>query len=295
MKFKRLIITLLTFAGIVMAAKAESFFQYPIVPDSTSTLEGRCNYLARHFWDFCDMKKAFSAKAKMAKEVRIYLSILENATADSAMTGVERFMHQLDKQPVDQVFVAEVAEGALYSDTAEVWIDQLYIPVLRVVTANKKVDKAAKARFAHQLRVLENSLVGSTAPSVEITTREGAKANILDDNAQVKVLFFNDPSCSDCALARARLHADISASQLISDGALKIIAVSMTEPDEAWAKSVADYPQEWTVGANPDIDLTFDLRGEPPYFYILDGNNKVRFKHLTIDQVLDVFRQLKHR
>ena len=45
----------------------------------------------------------------------------------------------------------------------------------------------------------------------------------------------------------------------------------------------------------PDADLTVDLRNGTPDFYIIDKNHNVRFKHLTIDQVLDVARQLKKR
>ena len=41
--------------------------------------------------------------------------------------------------------------------------------------------------------------------------------------------------------------------------------------------------------------MTIDLRAGTPEFYILDRNHNIRFKHLTIDQVLDVARQLKKR
>ena len=58
---------------------------------------------------------------------------------------------------------------------------------------------------------------------------------------------------------------------------------------------MGSYPSAWSVGANPDADLTVDLRNGTPDFYIIDKNHNVRFKHLTIDQVLDVARQLKKR
>lgn len=292
---KRLSLIIVMLTALVSGARADTYFQYPIVPDSLSTLQDRCDYLARHFWDFCDLKKAFSSKRKMAQEFSVYLSILQNASADSAVTAVDRFTDKLAKQPDDLLFLTEEAEGLLYSDTAQVWIDELYLPFVNAVVKNKKIPKASKARFEHQQTILSNSLSGHRAPSLPYTDRNGARGNLDNDSAKVVVIFFNDPDCSDCNLARIRLDADISATELIEAGTLKVVSLSLTEPDEKWREAVANYPSAWTVAANPDADLTFDLRAGIPEFYVLDANHNIRFKHLSINQLLDVFRQIKRR
>ncbi len=295
MKLKRLLFGLLLLLGISSGAKADTYFPYPLIPDSIGIFQKRCDYLARHFWDFCDLKKAFSVKAKMAQEFNVYISILKNANPDSAIASVVRFNKQLEKQPADQLFMAECAENLLYGDTAEMWIDELYLPFAHAVASNKRIDKAAKARFAHQEKILKNSLARFPAPSLPYTTREGTAGNLDNDSADVVVVFFNDPDCDDCNLAKLRLDADISTTQLISEGKLKVVSISLTEPTQEWKEAVASYPSTWTVGANPDADMTIDLRAGTPEFYILDRNHNIRFKHLTIDQVLDVTRQLKKR
>lgn len=295
MKVKQLIFCLLLFIGVSSGAKADTYFQYPIVPDSIKHFQRRCDYMARHFWDFCELKKAFSAKQKMANEFKVYISILRNATPDSAIASVNRFNKKLEKQAADQLFMAECAENLLYGDTAEVWIDELYLPFAEAVAANKRIDKASKAHFAHQANILRNSLTGKRIGSLPYTTREGEKRNLDNDSAQVLVVFFNDPDCDDCNLARIRLDADISMTELINEGKAKIVAISLTEPTEEWKQAVSSYPSTWTVGANPDADLNIDLRNGTPDFYIVDKNHNVRFKHLNIDQVLDVARQLKKR
>ena len=295
MKVKQLIFCLLLFIGVSSGAKADTYFQYPIVPDSIKHFQRRCDYMARHFWDFCELKKAFSAKQKMANEFKVYISILRNATPDSAIASVNRFNKKLEKQAADQLFMAECAENLLYGDTAEVWVDELYLPFAEAVAANKRIDKASKARFAHQANILRNSLTGKRIGSLPYTTREGEKRNLDNDSAQVLVVFFNDPDCDDCNLARIRLDADISMTELINEGKAKIVAISLTEPTEEWKQAGSSYPSTWTVGANPDADLNIDLRNGTPDFYIVDKNHNVRFKHLNIDQVLDVARQLKKR
>lgn len=295
MNIRNIIIALVALIAGSGAAKAESFFPYPIVPDSISTLTGRCNYLANHFWDFCDLKSAFSKKAAMAEEFKGYLEILQLADADTARAAVEKFTRRLDKQPKDLVYLAEVAEGELYSDTAKAWVDELYIPIARAVVNNKRVDKALKARFRHQADILDNSLPGRKIPSIPYVTADGRKGDVAADSAQVTVLFINDPDCSDCSLARIRLDADISTSELISEGVVKVISLSAVEADDKWRSDVAGYPSAWTIAANPEIDMTLDLRGGTPSFYILDRRNRIRFKHITVDQVLDIMRQLKKR
>ena len=295
MKLKRLLFGLLLLLGISSGAKADTYFPYPLIPDSIGIFQKRCDYLARHFWDFCDLKKAFSSRQKMAQEFSVYLSILQNASTDSAFASVERLTKKLEKRPSDLLFLTERAEAQLYSDTAEVWIDELYLPFIRAAIANKKIDKATKARFVHQETILSNSLPGNTAPSLPYTDRNGLPGNLDNDSAQVVVVFFNDPDCSDCNLARIRLHADISASELIDAGTVRVVSIALTDPDESWRLAVADYPETWVVAANPDADLTFDLRSGTPEFYVLDKNHKIRFKHLGIDQLLDIFRQLKRR
>lgn len=295
MNLKRLIFGLLLSLAIGSGAKADTYFQYPLIPDSIQNFQDRCNYLARHFWDFCDLTRAFSAKQKMANEFSVYLNILRNASVDSAVTAVNRFTKKLDKQPNDLLFLAQCAEGQLYSDTAEIWIDGLYLPIAQAVINNKKIDKAHKSRFAHQVTILSNTLVGSKAAPLPYTTRDGSKGDLASDNAEILLVFFNDPDCSDCNLARIRLDADISSTELIDEGKLKVVSISLSEPNDEWKELVKDYPAKWVVAANPDADLIYDLRAGTPDFYIIDIRHKVRYKHLNIDQVLDVMRQVKKR
>ncbi len=294
-KIRHLIFMLLLMAGVTPSASADNYFQYPIVPDSISTLEGRCNYLADHFWDFCDLGKAFSARAKMGQEFKVYLSILENANPTKAADALTSFMKRLDKQPKDQLYMAGVAEARLYSDTAEAWIDYMYLPVAATVAANKRHSKAEKARFASQAEILRGSLAGSPITDISYTTPDGSNRKISSDSASVVILFFNDPDCSDCNMARLRLDADISTTQLINEGRLKVVSISLAEPDDEWKKTAAGYPANWSIGANPDADMAVDLRFGTPDFYVLDKRHNIRFKHLSVDQILDVTRQLKKR
>lgn len=292
MKVKRLILCLLAMIGINLASKADTYFPYPIVPDSISSLQGRCDYLARHFWDFCDLKKAFSSRQKVADEFAVYISILRNASADSAINSVTRFTKQLEKQPKELVFIAECAENLLYGDSAEMWIDALYLPFAEAVANNKKVEKTDRARFANQATALGNSMIRKPMASIDFTSREGQKRKLVTDSAQMTVIYFNNPTATDSNMARLRLDADIALNTLINKGLAKVVTISVCAPDDAWKSAVSAWPAGWTVGAQPEAENLVDLRSGTPDFYILDAKGNIRFKHITLDQVLDIARQM---
>lgn len=295
MKIKQLIFTVLMLVAGCAGAQAQSIFQYPIVPDSITSFQERCDFLAEHFFDYADLQKAFSNRSKMGEEFRTYLTIVANAHPKVAAREAAALMKKLEKQPKDQLQLATIAEGTLYGDTAQMWIDELYLPFAEAIAANKRMDKAEKARFAHQARLLRNSMVGATVPALQYTRTDGTQSTLQADSSECVVLFFNDPDCSDCNMARLRLSADISTNELIKEGKFKIVAISLSEPDDEWRRFAASMPEEWTVGAAPDADLTFDLRAGTPDFYILGRRGKIRFKHLDVNQVLDISRQLKRR
>lgn len=274
------------------AAQGDTLFPYPIVPDSIADFGDRCDYLTAHFWDFADPKAVMSNRDALAKELETFYNVAVNASRDTAVGAVDALARKFDKNPEGLLFLARQSERLLYGDSATTWVDELYIPMLRAAVANKKIGSADKARMKNQLTVLSNSLPGQAAPKLPLTLRDGSRAALDDFGAGAVVVMFSDPECSDCYLARMRLDADVATNNLIDKGKVKIVNVSMVEPDKAWREAVASYPDKWVVAAADDADLIFDLRPAPPIYYILDSGHKIRFKHLNTDQVLDVMRQL---
>ena len=294
MNLKRLIFGLLLTMSVCTGAKAQSaianepYFPYPLVPDSIQAFQSRCDYLARHFWDFCELSKAFSARQKMANEFSVYLSILKNASVDSALASVERLAKKLEKQPNDLLFLARQAEAKLYSDTAEAWVDGLYLPFAEAVVKHKKIDKASKSRFAHQATILKNTMMGGPAGPLPYTTREGATRNLSTDSAEVLVVFFNDPDCTDCRLARVRLDADLHTQKLVETGVVDIVSITPTEgTDPLWLNATASYPSSWTVGAAPEIDEIYDIRRSPT-LYLIDHKGLIQLKTDNAEAVLSI-------
>ena len=287
-RISAIILLLCSVATMKVTAQQQpaTYFPYPIVPDSISTLQGRTDYLIDHFWDFCDMKKAFSHRNKMAEAFKDYLSFMPHASARQVHRSVAKLIKSLEKQPDDLLFLAQKAEEYVHSDTAEVYSDELYIPFAIGVASNKHIDKAIREAYHHQATLLTNSQVGAPAPEFEFTDRNGNRQKFENDTAyQVTVIFFNDPDCMDCRIARSRLNANLQASKFIEAGVMRIVAITPGDPDEQWKEMAASYPEEWTVGAAPDIDEVYEITSTPE-FYVIGPDGKIAIKRLNIDGLL---------
>lgn len=269
---------------------AETYFPYPTPPDSMVLFQQRADYFTAHFWDRCDVKSAFSAREKMRVALEDFIQMLPNTTDTVALGAIDRFMHSLDKQPKDQVFIVEEAEAQLYSDTAQYLSDELYIAFARPMLENKKVGKEFKIYPGHLVRLLEGSAVGAKPPVLEYTTRDGERGSTANDFGQVTLYFFNDPDCGDCAITRARLMADIKTREMIEAGVLKVVSIYPGEYDAEWVEKVRSYPESWRVVAAADADDVYDLRFIPTFYLIY--RNKIKGKGMGVTDVINVLNQL---
>ncbi|MDE5720684.1 MAG: DUF5106 domain-containing protein, partial [Paramuribaculum sp.] len=227
----------------------------------------------------------------MGESFKSYLNLMPHASARQAHKCIAKLLKTLEKRPDDLVFLANTAERYAHSDTSEIYSDELYLPFIRAVVDNKRVDKSIKARYEHQVRVLSASQVGMSAPEFTFTDRDGNRRTFAPDSSEVTLIYFFDTECGDCHLARTRLDADIPTTRYIDAGLVRVVAISAEEPTDEWREKVKKFPSTWTVGSAPDIDTIYDITVTPS-FYILDENAVIRMKNAGIDAVLQVMSRL---
>lgn len=270
----------------VAVTDMNTYFPYPSAPDSIPTPQGKADYVMEHFWDYCDLKKAFSSRQKMAGAFQDFISFATIGSASGVHQSISKFLRALEKQPDELLFIAQKAEGLVHSDTSRIYSDELYIPFAQAVARNKKIDKNVRTAFERQARILSATQPGMPAPAFNYTDFKGENGTFAPDTtAELTVMFFNGQDCMDCTLARARLNADIRTTEYINDGILRIVAVTPSEADDRWRDMASSYPSEWQVLAAPDIDDIYDIRTIPA-FYVFDKKGDIVLKNIDIDQVL---------
>lgn len=267
-------------------------FQYPQAPENLTTLSQRANYVVEHFWDKCNLKSAFSSQEKFTKAFHDYVTYMQFASKDTVLISIDNLIKEVKKTPKNMLTLAQIAEETLYGDSAIVWSDELYLPFATAVCDTKKISKADKARYKHHATILKNSMIGNKIPSFEYITPSGEKQLIDSIKAPAIILFFNDPDCIDCRLAKVRLATDINLNKLINKGVIKLVSIHPGEASEEWKSEIKNYPENWVVGACEKIYDIFDMRTIPS-IYQLNNKQEIISKNVTVDGILMVVNSIK--
>lgn len=285
---KRIFLLLTILASLCVSAQ-EPFFQYPSPPESIEGFYPRCNYIVEHFWDRCDMKTAFSSKAKFKNAFNDYVSFAIYAGKDTVSSSVERLIKEVGKQPKNLLTLGLIAEECLYSDTTEIYSEELYYPFAKAVATCKKISAADRARFVRQEKILANTQVGMVVPDFTFTTPDGSTKNFRSEKGKRTFIIFSDPGCEDCRMLFVRLSADFNLRKLIDKGYIKLAVITPGEADDEWKAAVSSYPEEWVVGASEDVDEYFDLESLPATYY-LDTTQKILSKSVDTSRLIEMFR-----
>lgn len=292
---KHTIFSLLLLACAAFGARAQSeqpLFQMPIVPDSITSLYDRADYLMAHYWDFCDAKKAFSTRSRFSASVIDFFNLMPYGTVPGVTTAMNTFMKKISTGKDQVQFVADIAEATFYSDTASIYSDQLYLIFLDELLANKKLDKNAKLRYAHQRQLLQASQPGQPFPPLAYTDPIGQSHTFAPDTLKSgAIIFFNDPDCSDCSMARLRIDADVLSRIAIEKGLVDFYSIYPGEAEAEWIAQATTYPSTWIAGAAPDADQTVDLRFSP-LFYVLNKDGSILLSTNNVDAIIDILSRL---
>ncbi|MDE6266423.1 MAG: DUF5106 domain-containing protein [Muribaculaceae bacterium] len=292
---KKLFLALtLVFAFFSNVAAQDTFFQYPVPPESIEGFYPRCNYMVEHFWDRCDMKRAFSSHAKMKSAFEDYIQLVGQAQADTAMASVDNLIARVKKADSKNLLtLGNIAREVLYSDSAMMFSEQLYLPFAKAVAENNKIPAADRASFQYETGILSTSQVGMTLPDIPFTRPDGTKGSLSDAGRKRVLLMFFDPECDDCRVLTVLQSADVNLKQLHDKGYLQMVMLYPGEPDESWKNKAASMPKEWIVGANPDLDTMFNLDALPTAYY-LSPKYKIIAKNLDMARLFEMYRMLNN-
>ena len=278
-------------AGGVFAQSEERLFPYPVPPQDMTNLYERCNFLVYKFWDQCDIKSAFSSKAKLNSAFGDWLSFMPYASADTVYLAIENFHKSFRKSGEHAYEIAKMAENWLYSDSAAYRSDELYSIFVDGAVANKKIPAEKRRYFEAQKKILDNSSVGKVVPDIELTKADGSKTGFFADSSSYTLVFIYENDCLDCTFARVRLSADMVLNQLNDAGVVRVVSLYAGEPDAAFSTAVTSFPESWINVASPETASYFDMRLKPAIYY-LDKDHKIIGKELSVDNILNAFGKL---
>ena len=289
---KKLFFTFLTLLLASLTGRAEeTLFPYPTVPEGIETLNERANYAVSHFWDKFPFNRPIADEELLGQAMYDYIMFLSLADDQPAFDSVDKLLESLSKDPQKLLTFGYIAQDLCYVPSAPFLSDELYLRFADAVAGNKKIKSADKSSFASHITTIRQTRPGDKAPNLRFVKPDGSKTQLDDYYGKYIILFFNDPACSDCNLARVRLSADININEHIKNEELLIISVYPYAPDDTWRKAAERYNPAWLVVASDKADEIYDLRNTPSIYY-LNPSHKILSKEMTVDQMIDGFRNI---
>ena len=154
-----LIIAIFTFHFVQINAQNESsnqpivleaLFELPVVPDEITDITQRSNYFVEHFWDPFNFNQNAVGQVQLNHAFSEYVVGLRFSDRTIALKSVDKLISKLNKNATLLYQFTRAAEENLYSENAEVWIDDVYLEFLEAVIKHKKIKDIRKARYVAQ-------------------------------------------------------------------------------------------------------------------------------------------------
>ena len=288
---------ILTFAILFLSALSNANaqdstpFPYPEIPDSLTTLQQRTDYLIMNFWKGADMKKVLNDTTMLNKAFADYTSFMPYASPDSVKKSINTLLAPYKNDAKSILKLVRRAEKEMYGPDPSIIANEPYLIFTKAVFTNKKINQKEKEKYLSHVKMINSSQVGASILPLRYTTRYNAVHEAQEQPGEYKILYFYLPDDPDVAMNHLRLKADAALGSLSKAGTVKIIDIMVGKPSDEWKASVSDFPYEWEAGVAENAGETIDLRMLPA-IYLLDKDNKVIARNMSLDSILQIAKAL---
>lgn len=268
----------------------QPLFEYPVAPEELESLDAKCDYLVKNFWNNFDFKKKRAIDQYALNEAfGVYVTSMRYASKKEVDQSVDKLISKISSNPALLIQFTKAAEFNLYGPRADVWIDDLYLKFVDAILKNKKISTAKKEKYQAQANSLRLSREGNSAPSFNFIDTNGEK-KIYFPMSTPTILIFGDPDDTDWRLARLKMDTNFKLGEALEKGKINILYI-LTKDTDNWQQNVSNYNTYWTIGQSSDAVEKYDTRLNPSIYIIAsDGKVMKKFPYLeeAIDTVLEI-------
>ncbi len=281
-----ILVVISLFSASNALGQVATLFEYPVAPDTCTSIESRCNYSVQHFWDKCELTKPFAAEndSLLYEAMLTYFDIMRaGANVNVSLSSVRNLMFKSQANHDNFLKLASIAEYILYYHDTDV-VDDLYLAFAQSVADASWAKKEVRNHYSEQIKRLSTSMLGRPLLDFEYTSLPGGRKHLTDNrlaSAKLYVVMFSDAD-SGSSIERMRLSTDVTFGQLVDDGHIKMINIIVGDVPKQWDADSRSYSEKWEVGASKDLNGKLDLRIMPCLF-VLDEDFRVIAKNKTVD------------
>ncbi len=284
--FRVILVVIALFTASNAMCQVTTLFEYPVAPDTCSSIESRCDYSVQHFWDKCELTKPFAAEndSLLLEAMMTYFDIMKaGANVNLSLSSVRNLMFKSQANHDNFLKLASLAEYILYYHDTDV-VDDLYITFAQSVADASWAKKEVRNHYSEQIKRLTTSKLGQPLYDFEYTSIDGIRKHLTDNrsaSAAIYVVMLSDGD-SGSSIERMRLSTDITFGKLVDDGHIKVINIILGDAPKQWDADSRSYSEKWEVGSSKDLAGKLDIR-IMPCLYVLDEEFRVIAKNKTVD------------
>ena len=286
--YKLILISLILFPSIAFSREMlqiDPLFEYPVAPEEIESLNEKCNYLVKNFWnDFNFKTESPLDQYALNDAFQVYSSTFRFADKKDVEQSVDKLLEKLSKNPLLLQQFMKAAEENLYGPRADFWSDDVYIKFLEAVLKNKKISENRKSKYSKQYQSIKSSLTGNTAPTFSFIDMNGEEKNYFPMSTPT-ILIFGNPDDTDWRLSRLKLESNFSLSDNLTKGKINILYIIPFNEDN-WKEMISNYNKYWTLGTSSEVSAKYDLRLNPS-IYVVGSDGKIILKTNSTEEASD--------
>lgn len=260
-------------------------------PQMMTDQRQRAEYALMHYWDGYRVPAdaAFIAGEDTEQLLADFLQLARYHHPETACRAIRRMMEHAQADSATYAYFRMLADKYLYQPNSPARNEDFYIAALRQMLDSPALSATQKLTPADRLKQAMKNRPGQRAADFAYIDRNGHHGRLSTFEAEMTLLFFFDPDCTNCTEAERMLGRNETMNTLISDGRLRVLALYSGNDLTAWTSHLTQMPPNWTVahdkGGIINHQRLYDLIASPGY-YLLDHEKRVVLKEPTPAQLV---------
>jgi len=222
-----------------------------------------------------------------------YVLELFSQTPERAVVMQDSAMRSVASDSAAFFRMLQLQNHFIYDVNSPYRCEDFYIPVAEAVVSSPFTSDSAKFAAREDIAGFSRNRLGTPAADFSFTLKGGRPQNLYSVKAELTLLFFSNPGCTNCKEIMEELTSTAGIDELIADGSLAVVNIYPDDDINSWYEYLASYPKTWINGYSPEVDDpdgAYLLRAIPT-LYLLDRDKNVLLKDAPLERIIRILRK----
>ena len=267
--------------GLLLASIIQCSIEVPPPPQEYYRSQSKyLSYMAEHFFDayMWDDERLLQTPV-LYNKFKAFAQNIVLLETEKTVPIVLKALHASKKNKNLYLALFDFLEHELGSYKSPYRDVLLYIEMLKDILKVPDLEETRKLFYEYELKLISKNHEGDQAIDFKILLSNGDTTNLYDVEAEILLLYFQNPDCPTCGEFREKMKNMEALYKAISSGKLKVLTIYFEDKEELWRNYLKTRAfTNWSHGWNYDLKISeerlYDVRNIPTIM-ILDKNKKV--------------------